>query len=55
MDGLKKSLVPTIKAFIILKNYFKKLSCNDLYDFLLTQPELLNAISSSQKNDTKTQ
>ncbi|VVC27326.1 Ribonuclease H-like domain [Cinara cedri] len=47
-------LVPTIKSIILLKNRFKKYSCNDFYDFLLTQPKLLNAISPWQKysNDT---
>ncbi|KAL4131790.1 hypothetical protein QTP88_009047 [Uroleucon formosanum] len=53
-DEKNRFLVPTIKSIIILKNHFKKYSCNDFYDFLLTQPKLLNAISSSQKysNDT---
>ncbi|VVC35788.1 Hypothetical protein CINCED_3A020788 [Cinara cedri] len=53
-DEKSRFLVPTIKSIIILKNHFKKYSCNDFYDFLLTQPKLLNAISSSQKysNDT---
>lgn len=42
-------LVSSIKAIIILKNNFKKYSCND---FLFTQPKLLNAISSSKKYGT---
>jgi hypothetical protein len=47
-------LVPTIKSIIILKNHFKKYSCNDFYDFLLKEPKLLNAISSSQKYNNGT-
>jgi hypothetical protein len=46
-------LVPTAKAIIILKNNFKKYSCIDLYDFLLTQQRLLNAISSSKNYNAK--
>jgi len=42
-------LIPTIKAIIVLKNHFKNYSCNDFYDFLLTQPKLLNAISTRNK------
>jgi hypothetical protein len=48
-DEKNRFLVPTIKSIIILKNNFKKYSCNDFYDFLLKQPKLLNAISSLQK------
>ncbi|VVC37740.1 Hypothetical protein CINCED_3A017609 [Cinara cedri] len=53
-DEKNRFLAPTIKSIIILKNHFNKFSCNDFYDFLLTQPKLLNAIISSQKysNDT---
>lgn len=53
-DDKNRFLVPSIKAIIILKHHFKKYSCTGFYDFLLTQPKLLNSISSSQKysNDT---
>lgn len=40
-------LIPTIKIIIILKNHLKKYSCNELYDYMLTQSKPLNAISSS--------
>lgn len=36
----KKEIVPIIKAFIILKTI-----CYDFYDFLSTQPKILNALS----------
>lgn len=53
-DEKNRFIVPTIKSIIILKNHFKNYSCNDFYDFLLTQPKLLNAISSSQKYNNST-
>jgi hypothetical protein len=53
-DEKNRFLVPIIKSIIILKNHFKKYSCNDFYDFLLKQPKLLNAISSSQKYSSGT-
>jgi hypothetical protein len=45
--------VPTVEAINIFKNNLKKYSCNDFYDFLLTQPKLLNAISLSKKYNVK--
>jgi hypothetical protein len=48
-DEKNRFFVPTIKSITILKNHFKKYSCDDFYDFLLKQPKLLNAISSSLK------
>jgi hypothetical protein len=48
-DEKNRFLIDTIKAIIIVKNYFKKYSCNEFYNFFLKQNELLDLISSLQK------
>jgi hypothetical protein len=54
MNRRKKLFSRTIcQAIIILKNNLKKYSCNYFYDFLLTQPKLLNSISSLKKYNVK--
>lgn len=49
--GVIKKLVffiNTIKAIITIKNYLKNYSCNEFYNFLLKQNELLDLINSSE-------
>jgi len=48
-------LVETIKAMIVVKTHFKNYSCNEFYNILLIDNELLNAIIVQHKSTQKQQ
>jgi hypothetical protein len=41
--------IETIKALIIVKTYFKNLSCTEFYDQILNEKEILEQVHRSDK------
>jgi hypothetical protein len=41
--------IETVKALIIVKTYFKNLSCSEFYDQILNKKEILEQVHKSDK------
>jgi hypothetical protein len=50
LDRWKNRLkIETVKALIIVKTYFKNLSCAEFYDQILNEEEILEQVHKSDK------
>jgi hypothetical protein len=48
-DEKKRLKIETVKALIIVKTYFKNLSCAEFYDQILNEKEILEQVHKSDK------
>jgi hypothetical protein len=48
-DGKNRLKIETVKALIIVKTYFKNLSCAEFHDQILNEKEILEQVHKSDK------
>jgi hypothetical protein len=48
-DEKNRLKIETVKALIIVKTYFKNLSCSEFYDQILNEKEILEQVHKSDK------
>jgi hypothetical protein len=48
-DEKNRLKIETVKALIIVKTYFKNLSCAELYDQIVNEKEILEQVHKSDK------
>jgi hypothetical protein len=48
-DKKNRLKIETVKALIIVKSYFKNLSCAEFYDQILNEKEILEQVHKSDK------